>query len=147
MRLMGKISIPIEQQQGARGQALVELALVLILLAMLIFGALDLGRGFFAYITITNAARNGARYGTMNVVDPTNTTAVKAAVVYEANNSGITITNSNVNVICVDTAAPIKECDRGKEITVTVTYDFDLILGWILPSPMTIRKSIVMVVQ
>lgn len=45
-----------------RGQATVELALVVPILAMLAFGALDLGRIFSTQIALTNAAREGARF-------------------------------------------------------------------------------------
>ena len=44
----------------SRGQALVELALVTPVLLVLLLGAVDLGRLFYARITVTNAAREGA---------------------------------------------------------------------------------------
>ena len=43
-----------------RGQSLVELAMLLPLLMMIVLGAVDFGRVFFAYTTIVNAAREGA---------------------------------------------------------------------------------------
>ena len=48
---------------GSKGQELMEFAIVLPLLLLIVFGVLDLGRLFHALITITNAAREGARYG------------------------------------------------------------------------------------
>ena len=45
-----------------RGQSLVELALLLPVLLILVLGTIDFGRVFFAYISVTNAARNGADY-------------------------------------------------------------------------------------
>ena len=44
-----------------RGANLVEFALVLFVLALLMMGVVDFGRAFYSYITITNAAREGAR--------------------------------------------------------------------------------------
>ena len=44
-----------------KGQSLVEFALVLPLFVLLIVGVFDLGRAFFAYIAISNAAREGTR--------------------------------------------------------------------------------------
>src|SRR5215469_14940436 len=44
-----------------RGAAAVEFALLLPLLVMLIFGMIDFGRAINAQITITQAAREGAR--------------------------------------------------------------------------------------
>jgi Flp pilus assembly protein TadG len=44
-----------------RGQNLVEYALAVSLLLLLLAGVADLGRAFYSYIQITNAAREGAR--------------------------------------------------------------------------------------
>jgi Flp pilus assembly protein TadG len=44
-----------------RGAAAVEFALLLPLLALLVFGIVDFGRGLNAQITLTQAAREGAR--------------------------------------------------------------------------------------
>lgn len=46
----------------SRGQALVEFALVLPLLALLLVMAIDFGRVFFGWVSLTNAARIGANY-------------------------------------------------------------------------------------
>ncbi len=46
-----------------RGQALVEMALILPVLLLLIFGIIEFGRIFNAYLIVTNAAREGARAG------------------------------------------------------------------------------------
>ncbi len=52
----------------SRGQALVEFALVTPLLTMLLFGIFDLGRAIYAYSTIANAARVGARVASVNQI-------------------------------------------------------------------------------
>ena len=44
-----------------RGQAMVEFALVIPIFLLMIFGILDLGRAVYAYSTLNNAAREGAR--------------------------------------------------------------------------------------
>ena len=48
----------------ARGQSLVEFALVLLPLFLLILGVVQFGLIFNSYVTMTNAAREGARTGT-----------------------------------------------------------------------------------
>lgn len=50
------------------GQNLVEFALVLPVLLMICLGILDLGRSFYTYIALTNAAREAARYAALNGV-------------------------------------------------------------------------------
>lgn len=52
----------------SRGQGLVEFALVFPVIALLLFGVLDLGRAVFAYNTIANAARQGARVAIVNQI-------------------------------------------------------------------------------
>jgi Flp pilus assembly protein TadG len=50
------------RRRGARGQGLVEFALVAPLLIALAFGIFDFGRGMSANVTVTNASREGARW-------------------------------------------------------------------------------------
>lgn len=45
----------------ARGQSLVEMALVVPVLLLLMFGVVEMGRLFFAYVTVQHAARRGAQ--------------------------------------------------------------------------------------
>ncbi len=49
-----------------RGQSLVEFSLVLPVLLVLVLMAVDFGRGFYAWVTLTNAARDAANYAGMN---------------------------------------------------------------------------------
>jgi hypothetical protein len=52
------------------GQALVELAVAMPLLALMLFGLVDFGRAYFQYIALVNATREGARsaaYGFHNL--------------------------------------------------------------------------------
>src|SRR5688500_6489988 len=47
----------------ARGQGLVEFALVSILLFMLLLGIIEMGRFMFVYSVVSNAAQEGSRFG------------------------------------------------------------------------------------
>jgi Flp pilus assembly protein TadG len=49
---------------------LVELALLLPVLFLLVFGTIDVGRAVTIYIALTNAAREGARYSVVHSADP-----------------------------------------------------------------------------
>jgi Flp pilus assembly protein TadG len=55
------------------GQNLIELALLLPLLALVMLGAIDLGRAFIAHNRLTDAVMEGANYGARN---PTQTTTI-----------------------------------------------------------------------
>ena len=50
------------------GQALVEFALVLPIFLLIVFGVFELGRAVFAYNTVANAAREGARVAAVNQI-------------------------------------------------------------------------------
>jgi Flp pilus assembly protein TadG len=51
---------------GERGAAAVEFALVLPLLLLIVFGIIDFGRAYNAQVTLTQAAREGARLAALN---------------------------------------------------------------------------------
>ncbi len=79
--------------QARRGNAAVEFALVLPLLLTLLLGMIDYGYVYFTQLTLTNAAREGARVGVTRInqedVEPAVRTAVlnyiRAAHLREAN--------------------------------------------------------------
>ena len=115
---------------------MVEFALFLPVLILLMIGVVDIGRAFHASITITNAARVGARYGTLNADD---TPGMIAAAVDEAQNSGITLQASDVTVTCDDLVSP-PGCDRSMPLRVTINYHFDLVTGFLFPGGMDIVR-------
>ena len=56
---------PVRPRPDDRGVAAVELALVLPILLVLVFGIIDFGRLLNAQITLTQAAREGARWAAL----------------------------------------------------------------------------------
>jgi Flp pilus assembly protein TadG len=132
------------------GQSLLELALVLPFLLFVLFGVLDLGRVFFSSITLVSAAREGARYLSVYPEDISNDSGAFAGTIQtairEAADSGLLLTSGEVTPSCTNTDDDPDYCDSGDPAIVTVTHDFDLVLGWFLPSPITIERSAQMVV-
>ncbi|HUQ00205.1 MAG TPA: TadE/TadG family type IV pilus assembly protein [Aeromicrobium sp.] len=57
-------------RRRSRGQALVEFSLVFPVIALMIFGFIDIGRAVFAYNTLTEAARQATRVAVVNQLDP-----------------------------------------------------------------------------
>ncbi len=55
---------------GRRGQSLVEFALVVPIVVLLLIAVFDVGRGVYAYTSIANAARVGARVAVVNQLYP-----------------------------------------------------------------------------
>jgi len=99
------------------GQSLVEMTLVLTILVLIFAGLLDLGRALNAYIVITNAAREGARYGAAH---PTDREGIQARVMAEAAGSGVDIPEDGIEVV--------PAFESGQPVTVSVTYQVSLIL-------------------
>src|SRR5689334_10681817 len=58
-------------RRARRGQTMVEFALTLPILLLLIFGIVEFGRIFQAWVTIQNAARTAARFAITGAYDQT----------------------------------------------------------------------------
>jgi hypothetical protein len=72
-------------QRSERGQSLVEFALILPILVLLLVGVFDFGRAVYAFNTVSNAARQGAR---LAIVDQT-VEHIQDRAASEATNLGI----------------------------------------------------------
>ena len=100
---------PRRRANGERGGAAVEAAIVLPLLVLIVFGIIEFGRGYNANLTITHAAREGARVLALGGTEAEATqTVIDAAP--ELDGAQITVVTSG---------AP---CVAGTPATVTVSY-------------------------
>jgi Flp pilus assembly protein TadG len=105
------------------GQSYVETALVLPFLILLVMGVLDIGRAFNAYIVVTNAAREGARYG---IAHSGNADGIRARVLQETTGTGVTVDSADIAISYPDGQAP------RNPIQVTVTHNFQIIASLVL---------------
>jgi Flp pilus assembly protein TadG len=144
-----------ERAPAQRGQSLVEFSLVMMPLFIIILGIIQFGFIFNAYVTITNAAREGGRTGTVYIYDPSkdkdqndaarcekarqafvgsmnllNKTApnfTNSAVAWTR--SGLVYTNGDLTCTYSNPAAVIETDARvGQQITVRGLYHMDLII-------------------
>ena len=122
-------------RSGESGTALIEFAIVLPLLIIILFGTIEFGLLMFNKQVITNASREGARYGIV-ARDPRHSEAEIAAVV-EKYCAGQLITFGTENEPVNSTAT------FGQDLTVTATYDYDFLLipGFVPGLPDTITLS------
>ena len=104
-----------------RGTNIVEMALVTVLLLLLAVGAGDMGRAFHTYIVITNAAREGARYGSWY---PWDEGGMMDATIQEAAESGVDL---SAGTIAVDGAGGVS----GEPILVLVEFPYRTFLAGI----------------
>ena len=106
-----------------KGQAIVELLLVLPILLLLIIGSVELGRIYFAKIVITNAAREGAYYLSSNASDYANLsgsyrfTNTRQIIKNESNNSGVVLSDSMITISCTVNSTT---CSAGQPAIVTI---------------------------
>lgn len=112
-----------ERRELRRGQSLVEFALILPVLVMLLLGLLDLGRIYFAYVAITDAAGEGVSYGARHArsMDPDALESAIKSRASEATKGLVEIGTDQVDV------APDPVAESSDTITVTVTYSSTLI--------------------
>lgn len=137
-------------------QTLIEFVLVLPILLLLIFGAMDLGRMFYVKVALTNAAREGANYlayhpdELVSGLVSGNFPNAFEAIEVEAESLGVdidTTTEVNISAVC---SHPM--C-TGDELEVQISKSYDLLLGNLLATlgltngPLTLTSTIAMVVQ
>lgn len=107
-----------------RGQAMVELALVLPLLVLLMVGVFDVGRAVFAYNTVNNAAREGGRLAIVDQYEA----HVKAEAAGAATNLGIAASDVTVSYQLADGSACPHVGTSGVSLcvaVVTVAYQYE----------------------
>lgn len=125
--------------KGRRGQALVELALILPVLLMLVFGIIEFGRVMGSYLIITQAAREGARAGAVNPTDTAINDAVdNAAAILDSSRLDVTITPDSGSRI------------RGAALTVRIEYTVDLVaplFNLVIPDPFPLSARTTMRIE
>lgn len=109
----------------SHGQGLVEFALILPILLLIFMGILDFGRLIYAYNSVSNAAREGARLG---IVDQRQTSGAYNAASEAANQAtalGLSPTNpTQVLVTFPNTSGACPTVSVGCPISVRVQYQF-----------------------
>ena len=122
-----------------RGQSLVEFGLMLPVLVLLVLGAIDFGRVFFAYVSVTNSARNGADYAAFHCTPACDEDGIRNAVV--ADTSDLLNTSPTNPAVSVTTAEWFGEDHR--RVDVTVTYTFNTIFPWPgIPESMDVVRTV-----
>jgi hypothetical protein len=105
-----------------KGQSLVEFAFSMVILLILISGIADLGRAFFTYMALHDAAQEGAIYGSLN---PEDTSGIIQRV-RQTSQQPVNLMDASI----IEVPDPIFQNDspcEGSVIEVTVIYrDFPL---------------------
>jgi Flp pilus assembly protein TadG len=125
-----KKRIQIRNQQG---QTMTEFALVLPVLALILFAVIQFGIVFNNYITLTDATRAGARKAAVSRQDPNRNSAVISAV----RSSATDLKSSKLSV-----PPPTSTWDPGADVTVTASYPYSIsLLGIVVKSGSLTSKT------
>jgi hypothetical protein len=132
------------RHRNQRGQGLVEIALVLPLFLLALFGLVDIGRAVFAYSTLTNSVDAGARAGIVRhgpgnaCVGMDNVACAKAVT---AGNAKLAFTDPvRVTAECME----VTPCKIGARLRVVAEGDIHLITplaAWIGPIRVNVAET------
>lgn len=113
--------------KSERGQSMAELGIGMVILLILLAGVVDLGRAFYTYMALRDAAQEGAVYGSMC---PANTTEIEQRVRLAAKDPVNLKDTAHVQVNCeyvvngaATTCDPNNVPKAGNQIKVQVSYD------------------------
>src|SRR5437868_10346613 len=125
---------------GQRGTAILELAMILPVMLLLTVGTLDFGRAIYIQNTLANAARDAARFAS---VDPSNTSCIRTEAQRHA--SLANLQSANVTI------TPPGNVDLGQPVTVSVQASYRPLVAMVasaigVPS-ITLRSSATMQIR
>ncbi len=141
---------------------MVETTLMILVVLLLLMGIIEFGFLFFTYVRVSNAAREGARAGSLWSMHPHSTLCehVESSVTGEVEGCQTEEPLKNCDIVItlddgpVDCSSGDPDLEAGEPITVTVAYDFELpfvgalpIVGDIFSSPYPVLRAVVMRVQ
>jgi hypothetical protein len=116
-----------KRPKSERGQSLVELSISLVVLLYLLSGAVEFGLAFFQFVQLRDAAQEGALYGSMNPLNPSDI----EVRIRGASNSPIDLADTGLVAIDIQIdGAPIADaiagnyaCEsHGLEVTVSFNH-------------------------
>lgn len=114
------------KKAAERGAAAVEFALLAPVLIVVLLGIMEFGRAYNVQVTLTNAAREGARSMAIHNSQAPARTAVKTAAAH------LNPTLSDANI-----AFGTASCTVDSQMTVTISYNLSTITGIAGPFAMT----------
>ena len=120
-------------RQNEQGQTMTEFALVLPILAFLLFAVVQFGIVFHNYITITDAARAGAREAAVSKDEASPAAKAEAAV----RGSAANLDQGDLDVA----VAANPGWEHGADVTVTASYPYEISLVGVVVVDGTLTSS------
>ncbi len=120
----------VNRDRGQKGAAAVEMALVVPLLMLILFGVVDAATALYDYAAINHASRVGARWGTIPTNNPTGT-AWSCTTTATGNTNPCQVSNTAISGLLISyqaTSSPSTTASGGgtpgSSLTVTTSYTF-----------------------
>lgn len=120
-----------------RGNAMLELAVVVPVLLLVMLGTADLGRVFFAAVTAVGGAHSGALYGSMSVARASDSSGVTNAALLDTQDlSGTTVAVTKYCQCGLGTPAPCPmSCSTSSPMRVYVKVTTQKTYSTVAPYP------------
>jgi Flp pilus assembly protein TadG len=103
-------------KRDQKGQSLVEVAIAMPLLILIVAGILDLGRAYFTYIALTDAAAEGAAYAAIHPTD-------QVQIIERAADNSNGLVTLAPEMVTID----VGSLTAGSPITVSVEIEYEVI--------------------
>lgn len=128
------------QTAAERGNAAVEYALLLPVLIVIVFGAVDFSRAFYAYVTLASTAHEAAIYASRQPAAQVTPAALRTVVARESGGFVQVITTPTAGGNTTITGPTIEGVDE-QVAKVTLIYQFEPLVPVPLRGPIAIRAQ------
>ena len=118
----------LQNKKLQRGQSLVELAISLTFILLLLSGAVTFGMAYFSFLSLNDAAQEGALYGSLK---PDDTVGIRNRV-KETSTNPIDLSQLSDSQIAITYSGGIcEDPSSANSLTVTVTYTYQIFMPFI----------------
>ena len=132
-----------KKRQKARGQSIVEFAMVVPILLTFLLIAADFGRGLTAYMTVSSVASEGASFASRSADNADNTNAIRQAALNEAGSGGQIW--GVAPTVSIQNGAGLTDGQGYRKVIVTVNYTFTPLLSvWPIPDSLPMERTVEM---
>jgi len=113
----------LRRRDRGSGQALVEFSLVFMLLMLLVFGLIDLGRVVYANNSLAEAAREGARWGSVQARSAGSLAGIETYTVGQVSGIG----GVTAKATCIKPPGDTQACSQFDTLEVTASASLEMI--------------------
>jgi Flp pilus assembly protein TadG len=128
---------PAASKRTERGQSLVEMAISLVVMLMLLTGAVEFGLALFQYVSIRDAAQEGALYGSIHAEDADDITSANGEELVQrviaAASDIVPLTEDDVTVTINGNDCEGLTSSTPNSIKVLVTFEHQITMPLVTP--------------